>query len=51
MAFAYFMSHAEKGFFPILNRGELAVLFCFTFLYMAAKGSGKWSVDALRRRR
>ncbi len=46
MAAAYFMSHASQGTLPILNRGELAVLFCFLFLYMAAHGSGIWSVDA-----
>ena len=45
MAFAYFMRHAPVGPYPILNRGELAVLFCFLFLYMAATGSGIWSVD------
>jgi putative oxidoreductase len=50
MAFAYFMSHAPQGAFPILNRGELAVLYCFLFLYMAAHGSGTWSVDGERRR-
>ena len=50
MAVAYFMAHAPKGSLPILNQGELAVLFCFVFLYMAAQGSGIWSVDAARRR-
>ena len=46
MAVAYFMAHFPKGWFPILNGGELAVLYCFVFLYMAACGSGIWSVDA-----
>ena len=49
MAFAYFMAHAPKGFWPIMNGGELAVLYCFLFLYFAAVGSGKWSVDSLRK--
>jgi putative oxidoreductase len=45
MAFAYFMSHAPRGFFPILNGGELAVLYCFVFLFFAIAGGGAWSVD------
>jgi putative oxidoreductase len=49
MAFAYFMSHAPRGFFPILNGGELAVLYCFLFLYFAVAGGGAWSIDQLRR--
>ena len=49
MAFAYFMAHAPQGFWPIMNGGELAALYCFVFLYFAAVGSGKWSVDALRK--
>jgi putative oxidoreductase len=49
MAFAYFMSHAPRGFFPILNGGELAVLYCFLFLYFALAGGGAWSVDQRRR--
>lgn len=49
MAFAYFMAHAPNGFFPLLNGGEPAVLFCFIFLYLAAAGGGPWSVDAMRR--
>ena len=45
MAVAYFMAHAAKGgFWPILNKGELAVLYCFVFLYIAAEGPGIWSV-------
>jgi putative oxidoreductase len=51
MAAAYFMAHAPNGPLPIVNHGELAALFAFLFLYMAARGSGIWSVDrALRRR-
>lgn len=50
MAVAYFMSHAPRGFFPVLNGGEAAILYCFVFLYLAAAGGGPWSVDALRRR-
>lgn len=51
MAVAYFMAHAPKGFWPILNKGELAVLYCFVFLYLAAAGGGSWSVDRLLRKR
>ena len=51
MAFAYFMAHAPHGFFPILNRGELAVIYCFVFLYLAVAGGGVWSVDHIVRRR
>ena len=47
MAVAYFKSHYPAGFWPILNRGELAVLFCFVFLYIASRGSGILSIDAL----
>lgn len=47
MAVAYFMAHAPRGFFPIVNRGELAVIYSFVFLYIAAKGSGILSIDAL----
>ena len=50
MAVAYFMAHATKGFFPILNGGELAIMFCFVFLYIAAAGPGPWSLDALRKK-
>ena len=46
MAFAYFMVHAPRGFYPLTNGGELAVLYCFLFLYIAAAGPGPW---ALRR--
>jgi putative oxidoreductase len=47
MAFAYFISHAPNGFFPILNRGDGAILYCFIFLYIAFAGAGPWSLDAL----
>ena len=50
MAVAYFRSHAPQGFWPILNGGELAALYCFLFLYFAAVGGGPWSLDALRRK-
>jgi putative oxidoreductase len=49
MAFAYFVAHAPQGFFPILNKGEPAILYCFIFLYIATRGSGPLSVDASRR--
>ena len=45
-AVAYFMAHAGKGFYPILNGGELAALYCFVFLYFAFAGAGPWSLDA-----
>jgi len=48
MAVAYFLAHAPQGFYPLLNQGELAVFFCFVFLYFAAAGGGEWSVDAAR---
>jgi putative oxidoreductase len=51
MAVAYFMMHAPGGFWPIANKGEPAVLFCFIFLYIASRGSGRLSVDALTKRR
>jgi putative oxidoreductase len=47
MAFAYFMGHAPASFFPIENRGDSAILFCFVFLYLAFAGGGPWSLDAL----
>lgn len=51
MAVAYFMAHASQGhvLLPMLNQGELAVLYCFVFLYFAVAGAGAWSVDAVRR--
>ena len=51
MAAAYFMAHAPHGPMPIVNKGELAVLYCFVFLYIAAHGAGIWSVDNVLRRR
>ena len=49
MAVAYFMAHAPQGFFPVLNQGEAAILFCFVFLYLFVAGPGAWSLDARRR--
>ena len=51
MAAAYFMVHAKGGFWPIVNKGELAVVYCFLFLYIAARGAGLYSVDAKLLRR
>jgi putative oxidoreductase len=51
MAVAYFMVHFPHSFFPIINKGELAALYCFVFLYLAVAGGGAWSVDALVSRR
>lgn len=48
MAVAYFMAHAPRGFFPAVNGGEGAILFCFVFLYLAAAGAGAWSADRAR---
>lgn len=48
MAVAYFMAHAPHGLFPILNQGELAVVYCFVFLYFSVAGSGAYSIDAIR---
>ncbi len=47
MAFAYFMAHASAHFLPLVNRGELAVIYCFVFLYLLFAGGGSWSIDAL----
>ena len=49
MAIAYFMAHAPRGFLPILNGGEGAILFCFIFFYIFLAGGGPWSVDEARR--
>jgi putative oxidoreductase len=49
-AVGYFMAHAGKGFFPVLNGGEAIMLYCFIFLYLAAAGGGVWSIDAQRKR-
>ncbi|HEX2798906.1 MAG TPA: DoxX family protein [Thermoanaerobaculia bacterium] len=51
MAVAYWQFHAPKGFWPIQNHGEPAVLLCFIFLYMVAQGGGAWSLDALIRKK
>lgn len=50
MAVAYFMSHFPKSFWPIVNMGEPAILYCFIFLFLAAAGAGPWSVDGARTR-
>ena len=49
MAFAYFTGHAVHGFWPVVNQGTPALLFCFIWLYISAAGPGPWSLDALRR--
>ena len=51
MAVAYFMAHAPKAFWPILNRGELAAIYAFVFLFLAAVGGGDFSIDGLLRKR
>lgn len=48
MAAAYWIAHGTNDLLPLVNRGELAVLYCFVFLFISAKGSGIWSVDAAR---
>jgi putative oxidoreductase len=48
MAVAYWMVHAKMGFYPAVNMGEAAILFCFVFLYLAAAGPGAWSIDGAR---
>ena len=50
MAVAYFMAHAPSGFLPILNQGELAVLYCFVFLYFSVAGAGAFSIDVMRKK-
>jgi putative oxidoreductase len=50
MAFAYFMAHAPKDFYPLINGGTLAIMFCFTCLYLSTAGAGPWSVDAAMKR-
>src|SRR5437868_5989383 len=50
MAVGYWMVHAKMGFYPVVNKGETAILFCFVFLYIAAAGAGAWSVDGVRAR-
>lgn len=48
MAFAYWIAHAPRSFFPVLNGGDAAILYCFVFLYLAFAGGGPWSLDAWR---
>ncbi len=50
MAAAYFIGHFPQGFWPAVNKGEAAILYCFIFLYLAAAGAGAWSVDGARAR-
>jgi putative oxidoreductase len=50
MAVAYFMAHAPQSFWPAINGGDAAILFCFVFLYLAAVAGGAWSIDATRRK-
>jgi putative oxidoreductase len=50
MAFAYFISHAPKDFLPLINGGTLAILYCFTCLYLSTAGAGPWSLDAAMKR-
>jgi putative oxidoreductase len=50
MAVAYWMVHAKMGLYPAVNMGEVAILFCFVFLYLAAAGPGAWSIDGARTR-
>jgi putative oxidoreductase len=49
MAVAYFLAHAPQGFFPVNNKGEAAILYCFIFLFLAAAGAGPYSLDASRK--
>jgi putative oxidoreductase len=51
MAFAYFISHFPRGFIPLLNGGNLAIMLCFACLYLACAGGGPWSLDAIRGKR
>ncbi len=48
MAFAYWIGHGTRALLPLVNQGELAALYCFAFLFIAARGAGTWSVDAAR---
>jgi putative oxidoreductase len=48
MAAAYWMGHGTKAFLPVVNQGEMAALYCFVFLFIAAHGAGIWSVDGAR---
>ena len=51
MAFAYFIGHFPKGFIPLLNAGNLAIMLCFACLYLACAGGGPWSLDAMMRKK
>jgi putative oxidoreductase len=51
MAFAYWMVHSPKNFYPVLNGGDLAVVLCFLFLYLACAGAGPWSIDGSVKRK
>jgi putative oxidoreductase len=51
MAVAYFYAHAPRAFFPVINGGDAAVLYCFIFLYLVFAGAGPWSVDAMMKRK
>jgi putative oxidoreductase len=51
MAVAYFMVHAPKSFYPLINGGSLAIMYCFTCLYLSTAGAGPWSVDAAMKRK
>jgi putative oxidoreductase len=51
MAVAYFIGHFPRGFIPLLNNGNLAIMFCFACLYLACAGGGPWSLDAMRSKR
>ena len=51
MAAAYFMAHASQSFWPVVNQGEAAIMFCFVFFYLVFAGAGSWSLDSLLRRR
>jgi putative oxidoreductase len=51
MAFAYFISHFPRGFIPLLNGGNLAIMYCFASLYLACAGGGPWSLDAMLRKK
>jgi putative oxidoreductase len=51
MAVAYFVAHFPRAFFPLINAGESAVLFCFVFLYLFFAGPGPWSIDAMMKRK
>ncbi|GGE05844.1 hypothetical protein GCM10011529_10290 [Polymorphobacter glacialis] len=51
MAFAYFIAHFPRSFWPAVNQGETAITFCLVFFYLVFAGPGPWSLDALRKRR